>query len=75
MSTDEEIVARVIDGEKHLYECLIRKYNQRLYRISLSIVNDDHEVEDIMQTAYLNAYLNLANFKINPLLVSGSRGF
>lgn len=34
-----------------------------LYRISMSIINDDKEAEDIMQTAYLNAYRQLANFK------------
>ena len=61
--SDEEIVKRVVKGEKYLYENLIRKYNLRLYRISLSIVNDDAEVEDIMQTTYLNAYLQLANFQ------------
>jgi RNA polymerase sigma factor, sigma-70 family len=61
--SDEEIVKRVAQGEKYLYENLIRKYNLRLYRISMSIVNDDAEVEDIMQTTYLNAYLQLANFQ------------
>jgi RNA polymerase sigma-70 factor (ECF subfamily) len=65
MLPDEEIVARILNGEKLLYESLIRKYNQRLYRIGRSIVNDDDEVEDIMQTAYLNAYVNLAGFKNN----------
>ena len=63
MLSDEEIVTQIINGEKYLYETLIRKYNLRLYRISLSIVNDDSVVEDIMQTAYVNAYLNLAAFK------------
>lgn len=63
MLSDEEIVARILSGEKQLYESLIRKYNQRLYRIGRSIVNDDNEVEDIMQTAYLNAYVNLAGFE------------
>jgi RNA polymerase sigma factor (sigma-70 family) len=63
MLSDEEIVTQIINGEKYLYETLIRKYNLRLYRISLSIVNDDSVVEDIMQTAYVNAYLNLAGFK------------
>ena len=63
MLSDEEIVTQILNGEKYLYETLIRKYNVRLYRISLSIVNDDSVVEDIMQTAYLNAYLNLAGFK------------
>lgn len=60
---DEEVVSRVIKGEKFLYENLMRKYNSRLFRISMSIVNDEMEAEDIMQTAYLNAYLQLPNFK------------
>jgi RNA polymerase sigma factor (sigma-70 family) len=60
---DEEIVDRILQGEVHLYELLMRKYNLRLYRISMSIINDDMEVEDIMQTAYLNAYLQLTRFK------------
>ena len=60
---DEEIVERVVKGETHLYESLMRKYNLRMFRISMSIVNDDMEAEDIMQTAYLNAYLQLPNFK------------
>jgi len=63
MLNDEEIVDRVIKGEKHLYESLMRKYNLRLFRISMSIINDDMAVEDVMQTAYLNAYLSLASFK------------
>jgi len=63
MLSDEEIVNRVVNGEKHLYERLMRKYNLRLFRICFSIINDDMAVEDIMQTAYLNAYLNLAKFK------------
>ena len=61
--SDEKIVERVIKGETHLYEVLMRKYNLRMFRISMSIVNDDMEAEDIMQTAYLNAYLQLPNFK------------
>ena len=61
--TDEEIVERVLSGEKYLYENLMRKFNARLYRIGMSIINDDSEVEDVMQTAYLNAYLHLADFQ------------
>jgi RNA polymerase sigma factor (sigma-70 family) len=63
MISDEEIVTRIVGGEKHLYATLIRKYNLRLYRISMSIVNDDSAVEDVMQTAYLNAYMKLTSFQ------------
>lgn len=61
--SDQEIVILVLDGQTHLYELLMRKFNEQLYRISMSIVNDDKDAEDIMQTAYLNAYRQLANFK------------
>lgn len=61
--SDEEIVVRILNGEQHLYENLMRKFNLRLYRISMSIVNDDKEAEDIMQTAYFNAYRQLSSFK------------
>jgi RNA polymerase sigma factor (sigma-70 family) len=60
---DEELIERIIGGEKDLYETLIRKYNSRLFRIAMSIINDDMEAEDIMQTAYINAYTQLPNFE------------
>jgi RNA polymerase sigma-70 factor (ECF subfamily) len=61
--SDEEIVRKILLGETHLYEHLMRKYNLRMYRISMSIVNDDKEAEDIMQIAYINAYRQLTGFQ------------
>lgn len=60
--SDHEIITRILKGEKNLYAVLVRRYNQKLYRIALSIINNDAEVEDIMQVAYVNAYENLAKF-------------
>src|SRR4051812_552939 len=60
--SDELIVQRVINGEVFLYETLIRRLNTRLYRISLSIISDDMEAEDIMQNTYMYAYNNLSKF-------------
>ena len=59
---DDEIIARILNGEKDLYSIIVRRYNQRLYRVGMSIINDDPEVEDAMQTAYINAYENLGKF-------------
>jgi len=61
--SEEEIIKKIVAGEKKLYEIIIRKYNTRLYRIGMSIVNDDDEVEDIMQNAYIKAYENLIKFE------------
>lgn len=61
-TSDHEIIKRILQGEKNLYAVIVRRYNQRLYRIALSIINDDAEVEDIMQVAYINAWENLEKF-------------
>ena len=60
--TDAEVVQRVKAGEGALFELLMRRYNQRLYRVARSIVKDDAEAEDVMQQAYVNAYMHLAQF-------------
>src|SRR5690348_3029504 len=60
--TDEEVVDRVRAGETALYEIVMRRYNQRLYRIARAIVRDDAEAEDVMQAAYVSAFEHLAQF-------------
>lgn len=59
---DEELVSRVLGGETALFELLMRRYNQRLYRVARSIVKADHEAEDVMQEAYVRAYAKLHQF-------------
>ncbi|MEP7143705.1 MAG: RNA polymerase sigma factor [Ferruginibacter sp.] len=61
--SDNEIISRTLSGEKNLYALLVRRYNQRLYRIGMSIINDDAEVEDVMQVSYIKAYENLEKFE------------
>lgn len=61
--SDEAIVARVLGGETELYEILMRRHNQRLYRIARSILRNDAEAEDVMQDAYVRAYAHLGQFE------------
>jgi len=61
--SDEEVVRRVLYGETALYELLMRRHNQRLYRVARAILRDDAEAEDVMQDAYVRAYQNLASFQ------------
>jgi RNA polymerase sigma-70 factor, ECF subfamily len=60
--TDEEIVERVKSGDTALYEVVMRRYNQRLYRVARAILHDDDEAEDVMQAAYVHAYEHLHQF-------------
>lgn len=61
--TDEEVVRRVLAGETALYELVMRRHNQRVYRVARTILRDDAEAEDVMQDAYVRAYRNLASFE------------
>jgi RNA polymerase sigma-70 factor (ECF subfamily) len=60
--SDEEVVARVVEGQTALFEVLMRRHNERIYRAARSIVRDEDEAEDVMQQAYVNAYAHLRQF-------------
>jgi len=60
--TDDDIVTRVVDGQTALYELLMRRHNERVYRAARAIVRDEAEAEDVMQQAYVNAYAHLRQF-------------
>ena len=68
--SDEEIVARVVAGEAALFEVLMRRHNQRIYRIVRSILDDDGEAEDVMQDAYVRAYQHLGQFESRSTFVT-----
>jgi RNA polymerase sigma-70 factor, ECF subfamily len=61
--SDQDIVGQVLAGNTGVFELLMRRYNERLYRAARAITRDDGEAEDVMQQAYVNAYFNLRQFK------------
>jgi RNA polymerase sigma-70 factor (ECF subfamily) len=61
--SDETLITNVLSGDKPAFEQLIRRYNQRLFRIGMSMLASEADVEDAMQTAYINAWLHLAQFR------------
>ncbi len=63
LGSDEAIVQRVLSGERALYEILVRRHNQRLYRAARAILRNESEVEDVMQEAYVQAFAHLAQFR------------
>ena len=60
--SDEEVVARVLAGETGMFEIIMRRHNQRLYRVARAILRNDGEAEDVMQDAYVRAYEHLDQF-------------
>jgi len=61
--TDDEVVDRVRRGETALFEILMRRHNQRVYRVARAVIKDEAEAEDVMQQAYINAFVHLNQFE------------
>ncbi|NOQ70534.1 MAG: RNA polymerase sigma factor [Crocinitomix sp.] len=62
---ESEVIKRILGGEKELYEILVRRNNQKLYRIVRTYLKDEAEIEDIMQNCYLKAFAKLDQFKLD----------
>lgn len=61
---ESEIIERILLGEKELFELLVRRNNQKLYRVIRSYLKEEAEIEDIMQNSYINAFTKLYQFKL-----------
>jgi RNA polymerase sigma-70 factor (ECF subfamily) len=59
---DEEVVKRVCAGDTALYEILMRRHNRRLFRVAVSILQNDAEAEEVLQEAYVRAFEHLHQF-------------
>ncbi len=59
---DELLIQQVLGGNTALFELLMRRYNERVYRAARAIVRDEQEAEDVMQQAYVNAFTHLNQF-------------
>jgi len=67
---DAELVRRIRGGETALFELVMRRYNQRLFRLLRSLLRDEAEAEDVLQDAYVRAYAHLGQLEQPERLAS-----
>lgn len=63
--SDDEIIKEILNGRKSLFEVIMRRYNQRLFRIQRGYIDDESSVQDTLQTTFVKVYENLDTFKGN----------
>ncbi len=61
--TDDEIVKRILAGDSGLFELLIRRHDQRVYRTARAVVRNETDADDIVQETYLRAFQHLSQFE------------
>jgi len=59
---DRALVERARGGDLTAFELLMRRHNQRVYRVVRSVLRDQAEIEDVIQQAYLQAFSHLEQF-------------
>ncbi len=60
--SDQEALEEVAKGNREMFEVIVRRYNQRLFRVGMAYLRNHELTEDAMQNAYLNAYMHLGSF-------------
>jgi len=61
--TDEEIISEVKNGDSELFGLIVKRYNQRLYRIAISYGIPDDDCDEVLQVAYISAYEKIHQFR------------
>lgn len=61
--TETEIIKRVLEGQKPLYELIVRRFNAHLYKIGRAYNFNHEDTQDLMQDTYIDAYKCLAQFE------------
>jgi RNA polymerase sigma-70 factor (ECF subfamily) len=60
--SDLALATRIAAGDARAFEQIMRRHNRMLFRMARSILRDDSEAEDCLQSAYLTAYRSMTTF-------------
>lgn len=60
--SDEEVVEKVRSVDRDLYAMIIERYQGKLLRYVTNLIKDEHMVADVVQEAFIKAYINLNGF-------------
>lgn len=60
---DTELIQAINSGDKSLFDDLVKKYENRLYRFGLRMCHEARDAEEMVQDTFLNVYRYLNDFR------------
>lgn len=60
---DIEIIRKVLSGDRNAYAGIVRKYQDRVLRLCLSLLTNPTRAEEAAQESFIKAYQSLKQFK------------
>lgn len=65
MQDDQEIIAKVLQGNKGAYALIVNKYKGKVASILQKNFHHSYDIEDIVQEVFIKAYYSLPDYKPN----------
>ena len=62
VNDDGDLVQRALQGDQRAFDGIMRRYNQRLFRLAAGIVEELSEAEDVLQESYVRAFYALNTY-------------
>ncbi len=63
VDTDQDVISRILAGERDAFAMLIGRYSDPLYRHALGMTGSPDVAEDILQTSFIKAYHHLGEVR------------
>ena len=63
--SEEELIRLSLEGDNQAFSELVKPYRPMFYKKALSIVRNESDAEDVTQTALLNAFRKLSQFRLD----------
>lgn len=63
VAAESTLVARARSGDRSAYRELVERYQRRAFAVALEVVRNREDAEDIVQEAFVKAYLSLDDFR------------
>ncbi len=60
--SDSELARLAAQGDARAFESIMRRNNQRLFRLACSVVGDASEAEDVLQESYVRSFYALRSY-------------
>lgn len=60
---DEYYIKKVLDGDVDSFRFIINTYKDMAFSMAMSVVKDDLIAREVLQTSFVQAYINLSSFK------------
>lgn len=61
-ATDAALATSAASGDTQAFERIMRRHNQRLFRLAVGVIADTTEAEDVLQESYVKAFYRLADY-------------